>query len=369
MSKNKKIIIAVAIILVVVLVGWRLYEGRQQGGVIKIGALLSLSGDAAAWGQNAQEAISLAVAEINQKGGIHGKQVQIIYEDTAGDAKQAVSACQEVTSVDHVAAILGPLTQTELSSIIPIVDKDDVPVIAPDYIPLQNRGNLSNPLLVWMDAQTEASRMAQYVWSQGIRTVGVAGTLDSWENTVSTAFAQEFQSLGGIVTKEEIVQPDAADMKLPMAEITATHPQAIFLGTYYQFVNSTKTLHDLGYKGRLYSIEVDDYLAGQTHEWTQGLQFIAPDFYTSDFMNAFKAKYGVAPGLPAGQAYDAANILFSFLDRGESQSNILQEMKNFHEYNGVSGELQVTPDGRTLLPTALFEIEATGTIQRISSLN
>ena len=158
-------------------------------------------------------------------------------------------------------------------------------------------------------------------------------------------------------------------MKLPAIEIAATHPQAVFLGTYYQFVNSTKALHDIDYKGKLYSIEVDDYLAGQTYQWTRGLQFIAPDFYTSDFVTTFKNKYGMSPGLPAGQSFDAANILFSFLKQSTDKNDILNAMAHFTAYDGVSGELEITPDGYTLLPTALFEIAASGTVERISGLN
>lgn len=368
MNKNQKILIGIAVIVIIAfLVGWRLYQNSRQGNVIKIGALLSLSGDAAAWGENAQKAIKLAVDEINKKGGINGKLVDMIYEDTAGDPKQAVSAYQKVTTIDRVAAVIGPLNQTEDAAVVPLIDQTGVPTIVPGYLPLQNRKNLYNPLIIWMDAEIEAGRIAQYVYDQGIRNVGVAGTLDSWENTVSTAFAQKFQTLGGTVISQEIIQPDVADMRLPVTKIVATRPQAVFLGTYYQFVNSAKALHDLGYKGKLYGIEVDDYLAGQTSGWTNGLRFIAPDYYTSDFIKTFTDKYGVAPGLPAGQSYDAANILFSFLKKSQSQNDILDQMKSFKEYDGVSGKLQIGSDGRTFIPTALFELQD-GKVTRVSTL-
>lgn len=357
-------------VAVVVLVGWQAYQRRQENsGTIKIAALLSTSGGAAAWGENAQKAIALATEELNQKGGINGKQEEVLYKDTGSDPKQAVSTYRQATSLDHVTAVLGPLNQTETLPVLPLIERDKIPVVAPGYVPLEDRKNLRNPIFVWTDAETEAGRMAEYVFSQGIHTIGVIGTLDSWENTVSTAFAKRFKELGGTVSKQEIVQPAVTDMKLPVTEVVATHPQAVFLGTYYQFVNSTKALHDLRYTGKLYSIEDDDYLASQTYAWTAGLQFIAPDFYTSDFVNKFKQKYGTAPGLPAGQAYDAANILFSFLRQGRDPNDILEKMKSFSEYDGVSGQLKITSDGRTILPTALFQIDSKGNIIRVSSLN
>jgi len=366
---NKKtisaVIVIVAVIAIIIFVSSK--NKSQSNSPIKIAALLSLTGDTAAWGENAHKAIELATDEINQSGGIKGRQVDVIYEDTAGDPKKTVSAYQLVTSVDHVTAILGPLNQSELSAIIPLIDQDGTPTVAPDYIPLQNRKDLHNPILVWMDAQVEAGRLAQYVYGQGIRNVGVIGTLDPWESTVSNAFADKFKSLGGTITDTEIVQSDVTDMKLPVTKVMASKPQAIFLGTYYQFVNSTKELHDLGYQGKLFGIEVDDYLAGQTAGWVSDLKFIAPDYYTSGFIADFKNKYGSTPGLPAGQSYDAANILFSFLKESTDQSGILQQMKNFSKYDGVSGQVQVDPQGRTILPTALFQLKG-GKVERISGL-
>ena len=374
---NRKIIWLIFGVILVVMIFIVISSKRhtELNQPIKIAALLSLTGDGASWGESAQKAIQLATEEINKNGGINGRQVDMIYEDTAGDPKKAVSAYQLVTSIDHVVAIIGPLTQTELTAIIPLINKDNIPTVAPDYIPLQNRTDLSNPLLVWMDAQIEASRIAQYAFSQGIRSVGILGTQDSWETTISNAFADEFKSLGGTVTDMEIVQPTSADMKLPVTKIVATKPQAIFIGTYYQFVNSTKELHDLGYGGKLFSIEVDDYLAGQTSSWVKDLQFIAPDYYTSSFTQDFKGAYGTAPGLPAGQSYDATNLLFQLImspgvyssDEVSLRQNIVSVMSRVTEYDGVSGQLEIAPDGRTTLPTALFDLKK-GTITRVQSL-
>lgn len=367
-KKNISIIIGVIVIIVIIIISSTIKSNSSRSNQpIKIAALLSLTGDGATWGENAQKAIQLATTEINKKGGINGQQVDVIYEDTAGDPKKAVSAYQLVTSIDHVTAIIGPLTQTELTAIIPLINKDSIPTVAPDYIPLQNRTDLSNPLLVWMDAQVEASRIAQYAFDQGVRNIAVIGTLDSWETTISNAFADKFKSLGGTVTDIEIVQPTSADMRLPATKVIGTKPEAIFIGTYYQFVNSTKALHDQGYQGKLFSIEVDDYLTGQSSGWVNDLQFIAPDYYTGSFIQDFKDAYSTAPGLPAGQSYDAANILFSFLAKSDKQSDILQEMKSFKSYTGVSGELQVGTDGRTTLPTALFDLKK-GTVTRVQAL-
>jgi branched-chain amino acid transport system substrate-binding protein len=360
-------------VIIVVVVGGLVWAGTRNdndqpgSGLIKIAALLHLSGDAAAWGENAQRAIQLATEQVNGRGGINGQRVEVIYEDTGADPKRAVSAFQKVTSIDRVTAVIGPLSQTEDLAVMSLIEQTGTPTIIPGYVPLVNRTNLTNPLIIWMDAEVEAGRLAQYVFDQGVRTVGVIGTLDSWENTVTRGFSDKFKSLGGTVAVEEIVQPQASDMKASVTKVLATRPEAVYLGTYYQFVNSTKVLNDLGYKGRVYGIEIDDYLAGETSGWTNGLRFIAPDYYRADFVKMFEDKFGQAPGLPAGQAYDATNVLFSFLKQGTSQGEIIEAMKNFKNYDGVSGKLEIASDGRPYLPTALFELQ-NGKVVRLEEL-
>jgi len=365
----KKLIwtIIIVVILIAIILSLNNKNVSQPNGPIKIAALLSLTGDASAYGQNAQRGIQLAVDEFNQKGGVDGRQVDMIYEDTAGDPKKTLSAYQLVTTVDHVTAVLGPLNQNELSAVIPLIDRDQMPVISPDYVPVQNRVNIHDPILVWMDAQIEAERMARYVFDQGIRKVAVIGSQDNWESTVSNGFADAFSVLGGTITDREIVLPDSADMKLPVTKALASSPEAVFIGTYYQFVNSTKTIHDLGYGGKLFGIEVDNYLAQQTAGWVENLEFIGPDYYSSAFTQDFQKRFAILPGLYAGQSYDAANILFSFLTKDATQEGIVEQMNDFKSYQGVSGSLEINADGRTTLPTALFELQ-NGKVSRISDL-
>ena len=59
---------------------------------ITFGATLPLTGDAAAWGKNTQQGIELALEQINASGGVLGRKLEVIYEDTQTLAKEGVSA-------------------------------------------------------------------------------------------------------------------------------------------------------------------------------------------------------------------------------------------------------------------------------------
>ncbi len=319
--------------------------------ITTIGAIVILSGDAAAWGENAKKGIELAVAENNDA------TINIIFEDSQGDNKKALSSYQKLKTIDRVDAILGPLMQSEVAVIAPLVDEDKIPVIAPSYAPVTNRPNPRNPLMIWMDATLEAEQMAEYVFNEGIREVGVLGTLDNWEHEVSDAFAARFEELGGTIVAKEIVQTDATDVKTSIAKILDEDPEAIFLGTYYQFIYATKTIKELNYQGKLFGIEVDSYLAGETKEFSDGIQFIAPGFYADAFITKFEERYGQKPGIPAGQAYDATMILLQLLKDTKNKEEVIKKMEQFQGYIGVSGQIEITPDHRTLLPTAMFAVQ------------
>lgn len=353
------------VVLLVIIAGGFALSKQKETEAIKIGVLSILSGDGAAWGESAKKGFDLATEEYNAQAVQFGnRRIDLVYENTNGETKLAVTGYKKLVNIDQVFAVLGPLFQTEVAAIAPLVAEDNLPVITPSYAPIQNRQNPRNPLMVWMDPTIEAKKMAQYVFSQGIRSVAVLGTKDSWENEVSEAFASAFAEIGGSITAKEMAQVDVNDVKLNITKLVVGKPEAVFLGTYYQFINALKTLKDFQYKGKIYGIEVDSYLAGETKPRSNGIEFIAPDFYTSDFMEKFQDRYGEKPGIPAGQAYDAANILFSLIVKEKTADGIIGEMREIKSFSGVSGSIEFTDDNKTLFPTAIFIVQD-GTVKKL----
>ena len=82
-------------------------EQVKFNGSYKIGVMLALTGDAAAYGLPEQQAIKIAIDEINSKGGINGKKLVPIYEDGKCNPKDGNSAAQKLINVDKVKVIIG----------------------------------------------------------------------------------------------------------------------------------------------------------------------------------------------------------------------------------------------------------------------
>ena len=368
-STATKCIAGIIIILIILVVVWFLHSNDLEKlstvtEPITIGAMLILSGESGSWGQASQRGIEMAVQETNDGDGIKGKKIEVIYEDTRGHVSDAVKVYNKLVNVDSVQAIIGPNFQTEVGAIAPLADDDDLPIITPSYAPISERSNPRNPLMIWLNPTTQAHRMAEYVYEQGIRTVSVVGTHDSWEQEVSSAFADSFAELSGSVLVMEILQTDQQDVGTELTKLQKGNPEAIFIGSYYQFIPVVKALVEIGYDGKLYSIEVDEYLASETSQFSTGLQFISSDSYKDDFNEKYEKLYGEKANIPAGQSYDAANILISFLRESQTKEDLIEQMEQFEEYRGVSGLITITDDHKTLLPTAIYELDK-GNIEKV----
>ena len=98
---------------------------------VKIGAILPLTGDAALYGEICKSAADLAVEDINAKGGIRGRQLAIIHEDSQADPKLAVSAANKLISVDKVSAIMGAMGSSEVLALAPILNEKKVVLVSP----------------------------------------------------------------------------------------------------------------------------------------------------------------------------------------------------------------------------------------------
>ncbi len=113
MSKTNKVIlwiIAIIILLGLIWLGYSEKEPVVEGEVIKIGATLALSGNLAYIGEQELNGMNLAIEEINEKGGINGKKIELIVEDNQGLPKEAVSGVNKLISLDEVDIIFSLFT-------------------------------------------------------------------------------------------------------------------------------------------------------------------------------------------------------------------------------------------------------------------
>ncbi len=109
MTNTTKWVLGIIAVVILVVIGYSVSNKQPtETGPIKIGVLVPLTGEAASWGQNLLAGAELAQKEINDAGGINGREIKLITEDDQCKAATGVSAINKLISVDKVSVIVGP---------------------------------------------------------------------------------------------------------------------------------------------------------------------------------------------------------------------------------------------------------------------
>ena len=104
---------------------------KKKADTIKVGANLEMTGGSASYGISSKNAIELAFKEINEKGGINGKQLELVVADNKSEAAEATNAMQKLVSQDNVVAVIGPNLSSSVIAASAINNSAKVLDIAP----------------------------------------------------------------------------------------------------------------------------------------------------------------------------------------------------------------------------------------------
>ncbi len=291
-----------------------------------IGAMDALTGVAESYGNPLHQARLLAVEEINAAGGINGRMLELIVEDSKCAAQDAITAYNKLTDVDGVKIILGTTCSGSMLGAAPLAEKDGVilfsasatsPDIASagDYI----FRTAINDLRLGID-------MGNTLWVDGVRSIAtITESTDYAEGTRRAAVAR-FEELGGSVVAAEGYSSDVIDFRSQLTKLFSENPDALLLAAQGEASGGTiiKQARELGYDGLIFSEIVPTApdalsIAGDA---ATGLKAIVPnpDLTSAsgkEFLKNFKARYGAVASLPwfQGSAYDDVYIAAECLKR------------------------------------------------------
>src|SRR5208283_1982610 len=126
MKKTTEVIFALTGVLLSALVTGKSYAIEPY----RIGAIFSVTGAASFLGEPEKNTALLLQDEINKSGGINGRPIEIIIEDSKSDETQAVLAARKLIDSDKVLAIIGPSTTGESMALVPLMNSAKIPLIS-----------------------------------------------------------------------------------------------------------------------------------------------------------------------------------------------------------------------------------------------
>lgn len=166
---------------------------------IVIGAILPFSGKEAALGKNLEQALMLAVRDVNEAGGIEGRPLALVTRDSNSGSDRGFEQLLELLYTDQVDYLIGPEETDLATTIVPDVKGLDVVNLLPGYAApsIEQTGNRGAWIKLAPSTGQLGCAMARHVYRDGATTVNALTTLDDYNSALTTDFFSNFGTLTG----------------------------------------------------------------------------------------------------------------------------------------------------------------------------
>ncbi|MEL7468844.1 MAG: ABC transporter substrate-binding protein [Pseudomonadota bacterium] len=188
---------------------------------IKIGSVAGITGPIAELVAPIMDGRALAAEHINGAGGLlDGSQMVMVPADSQCDPKAGVDAGNKVVNVDQVVAIIGASCSGATNGMVQSVTiPAGIPSIS-DSATAPSISDLDDKGLVFRTAPSDAyqgAALAQYAYDQGFRSLAMTYANDDYNAGIATVFAQVFEQIGGMITANQVHEPNKASYRAEVA--------------------------------------------------------------------------------------------------------------------------------------------------------
>ncbi|HZG78420.1 MAG TPA: transporter substrate-binding protein, partial [Paenibacillus sp.] len=276
-------------------------SASEAGETIKVGILHSLSGTMAISEVSVHDAELLAIKEINEKGGVLGKQIEPVIEDGASDWPTFAEKARKLISSDGVATVFGGWTSASRKAMLPVFEELNGLL----WYPVQYEGLEQSPNIMYTGATTNQQIVPSVTWlleNRG-KSFFLLGSDYVFPRTANKIIKAQLEAEGGTLVGEEYTPLGHTDYSTVISKIQAAKPDIV-----YNTLNGDsnvaffKQLKDAGISAEdmtTLSVSVaeeevrgigPDVLAGHLTAWNY-YQTTETEANTA-FVEAYKAAYG-----------------------------------------------------------------------------
>ena len=351
-------------------------------GDIAVGALLPFTGKEAALGRNLEQALLLAVADVNAAGGINGQRLRLITRDSNSGSARGLDQLLELLYNDGVAYLVGP-EETELAQeIVPDIKGLDVLELLPGYAApsIEHTGTRGAWMRLAPSTDAFGCAMGKQAIREGAKSVNALVSADDYSPALASDFTSRFSSLGG-KTLPSVSAPVGASSYVKQVDQVIDYGADLTLLMAPPESASTITTEWTidGRRGAWYLsplLHADGFLENIPFGTLNGAQGLSPSSSlasectpadgdalncTHTNANAFAehfAEYwqGERPFPAANYYYDAIVLLALGLNKGQAEEDAMPTIRDLHDDILSLGNVDAQPVHWNDLRTPLTEI-------------
>ncbi|MDR0603749.1 MAG: penicillin-binding protein activator [Bacteroidales bacterium] len=359
---TKKIFITIGVIAVVaigVIVWWN-KTGKQQE-TVKIGVIIPLTGNAASQGQDVQKGMNMAFVDFMSSIDSTLFKVKLIVEDNFSTTKSSIAALEKLIQIEKPSIVLGPLTTSDMLSMIPIAEKNKTILFSPSVSSpkVSNAGKYifrMGPL-----APDQSKVITQYVANElKLKRVGILYMNDDSGNSHMEVFVPNFTVLGGEIVFNESFERNDIDFKSHLLKLKSLNAEALFIAgtpkTTGLILKQAKELNlDIKFVSSTGAEGYDCIEIAQNAAENIVYTSVAID---SVFIAKFRKKYNNQfPSLGVVLGYDAMAMTLKLLYENSNDTEQLREALSHLEFSGVTGKTVMSASGDARKDIALKTVK------------
>jgi branched-chain amino acid transport system substrate-binding protein len=331
---------------------------------IKIGGFLPMTGAVAAYGQDANNGIAIAM---EMRPTVLGKKVEFVVADTKSDKIESANAMSRLIEKEKVIAVIGEMISGDTMAGGPIAEKAKIPVVSPTATnPLVTQDKKYVFRVCFIDP-VQGDIAAKYAFNT-LKARKAALIVDkSQDYCVGLAkfFKDAFTKLGGKIVAETFCVTEDKDFSAQLSTIKPASPDVIYAPNYYSPVALfTKQARELGVKAPVLAgdgAQADELIQIGGKE-VEGVAFTghfhkkaANTKLAKDWIPRFEKKFKAEPNAFHALGADAYFVLIDAITRakstkGEAIRAALAKTKNFE---AISGKLSIGEDGNAVKPMVI----------------
>lgn len=345
-----------------VLVGCESSENSED--VIKLGVNYETTGGAATYGQDHVDGIQLAIDEINDKGGIDGKKIELVIKDNKSDTGEVINVSTTLITEDEVVAILGPATTAATKSAISVANKNKVPTISAsataDDVTFNKDGSVTPyGFKICYSDSFQGTALAKFAASEGYTKAVILGdSSNDYAKGLSSTFTKEFTANGGTIVASESYGDKDSDFSAQITKIKDLDFDVLFVPGYYEGAGPIiKQARQAGIEQVILGPDGFDSatlakLAGKANTdnvfFSTHFSRVEKNDKVDDFVKKFKKEYDKEPGCFNALGYDLAYYMADAIKRCEGDvtaENITKALSDTKvEFAGVTGNFTMGED-------------------------
>jgi len=345
---------------------------------IKIGIPVGLSGANSVVAPSVVQSAQLAADEINAKGGILGRQVELEVADDGSGAAGAQKAFDSLIFQKKANALITMETSAARNAGLPIVARGKVPFIYTSFY----EGRSCSPYLyvdAWVPDQQVAPIVDYFMQKKGAKTFFLVGSDYAFGRGMLDFTRQYIQKKGGKILGEEYAPMDATDWTAIISKIRAANPDALVTSTAggAPNVTLTKQLRAAGIKALYGNLAVDEGTAKGMGTDAEGI-YISASYLTSidspknkEFLAAMKKKFGAELKTPNDLSvpeYEGVYLYKAAVEKAKS-TDTAAVIKALAEvsFEGPRGVIQMSKQRHAPLTMYLGQVQGDGSVKVLES--